>query len=103
MNTRSYHGITQVVPAKNCRYQAQIKHRGRVIVWPRRFQRAEDAARVWDVMACYLRGPDAQLNFEGEPPAGVDRAEVKAFLDRRGVLPSTYLDAEPPQYRPLGS
>lgn len=99
MNSHTYRGVTRMVPPRGERYQAQIKHRGRVITWPRRFERPEDAARLWDVLCIYLRGPDAVLNFDGQPPVGVDREEVKAFLVRRGFLPTAYLDAEPPQYR----
>lgn len=54
----------------------------RHVTYPHAFpaHKAEDAARVVDVMALYLRGPDAILSFDGSPPATISRAEILGFL-----------------------
>lgn len=93
-----YRGVTMRASSQYHAFQAQIKHQGKVLMWPRRFQTPEEAARVFDVMEIYLRGPDAQPNFDGQPPTGVTRQEIKHFLARRGVLPPCWYHAEPPQF-----
>ncbi len=52
------------------------------LTWPHAFpaHKAEDAARVVDVMALFLRGPDAILSFDGSPPATISRADILGFL-----------------------
>lgn len=37
----------------------------------------EIAARVRDVGAKLLQGPDAKLNFDGEPPAGIAKVTIQ--------------------------
>lgn len=79
-------------------WQAQIRAGRKVVTWPGRFADVEDAARIYDVMAIYLHGPDAKLNFDGHAPAGITRADVKQFLLRRGVLPGRYWNDEPERF-----
>lgn len=102
---KKLHGITKAKedgPFPHTGYQAQIKIHGKVITWPLRFEKPEDAARVWDVMAIYLKGPDAVLNFDGRPPPSMTRAEIKLYLIRRGVLARRYLTTEPKRFAKLG-
>ena len=81
-------------------WKAQVKVHGRLIVWPRRFATAAEAARLYDLMAIYTRGPAVPINFDGQPPVGILKAEVKAFLDEKGVLPECYRRGEEPQVEP---
>jgi hypothetical protein len=67
-------------------WRAQIRADHRVICWPVRFERAEDAARVYDVMALALRGPGAKLNFDGQPPVELLAIDIHTFLVEKGVL-----------------
>ena len=57
------------------------------LYWPTRFYEPEDAARIWDVMAVYLRGPDAELNFDGEPPFTHSKIDVLNQLLAWGLDP----------------
>lgn len=95
-----YRGISHLKSGRHTGWRAQIgSGHDRVVAWPRAFATPEEAARVYDVMAIYVRGPDAKLNFDGQPPVGVSRAEIKNFLARHGFLPRVYYDSEPPQFR----
>jgi len=67
-------------------WRAQIRVDHQVIGWPVRFEQPEDAARVYDVMALTLRGPNAKLNFDGQPPVGILVVDIQTFLCDRGVL-----------------
>ena len=68
------------------KWQAQIRVGGGVLTWGPRFDNPEDAAKVYDIMAIYLKGPDAKLNFDGRPPAYILLADVRKFLWDKGVL-----------------
>jgi hypothetical protein len=57
----------------------------RHLTWPTYFDDPEEAARVFDVAAQYIRGPDAVLNFDGQPPPRIPRAEIRQWLLRNGV------------------
>jgi hypothetical protein len=53
----------------------------------------ETAARIYDVAAEYLHGPDAVLNFNGDPPPGISKGEILHWLlktlEKRGIPGST--------------
>lgn len=85
-------GITCDPSGKHQRrpWRAQIHHGQQVLIWPPRFARAADAARLYDVMALCLRGAAARINFDGQPPAGVLLCDVEAFLAEKGALPKAY-------------
>lgn len=51
------------------------------------FDDEESAARAFDVAACYLRGPMANINFDGSPPKGYTIADIYIHLRCLG-LPS---------------
>lgn len=92
-------GVTKARGHRHVGFQAQIRCNDQVIVWPKRLPTEEEAARVWDTMAVYIYGSERRLNFDGNPPPSITRAEIKGFLVRRGVLPKQWLDREPPQFR----
>jgi hypothetical protein len=81
-----YRGITRAKGHRHTGWQAQIQVGGEKYTWPKRPKDPEDAARIYDVMALYLHGPDAALNFDGRPPAWLTRAAVKQFLIDRGAI-----------------
>jgi len=97
MSVSPYCGVT-IVPGRRLCFQAQVCARNRVITWPRRYLTAEEAARVADVMAVYLQGSDVVLNFDGQPPAGLDRQEIRGYLMYRRILPPCYHYTEPPLF-----
>ncbi len=68
-------------------YMAQIKQHGR---WHYLgyYRDPEDAARVRDVAALRLQGPDAKLNFDGKPPRGITHQQILNRLIAKGVIPS---------------
>jgi hypothetical protein len=67
-------------------------------VWGVRFDSQEDAARLADAMAIYLKGPNARLNFDGRPPVGVTWDEVREFLDSKGATLDGPWVENPQQY-----
>lgn len=50
------------------------------------FDAEEAAARMYDCAARYLRGPNANLNFDGLPPPGITTPEVYHLLRERGLV-----------------
>lgn len=98
-------GITRARSDRHTGWQAQIKTKGHKITWGPRLQNPEDAARIYDVMAIYLRPPgqrpEARINFDGRPPAWLPRPIIRAFLVKKGVLPACYRDKEPPRFSRL--
>lgn len=54
------------------------------------YQDEEVAARVSDVAELLVRGPDARLNFDGQPPPNVPRAQIVAELLDKGVILSDH-------------
>ena len=86
--------------ARDGGYRMKITLGRRHFTWKKLFQvkddvpdPAEAAARVYDVAAQYLRGPDAILNaaefpelFDGTPHPAFPRACVQAWLIERGAL-----------------
>ena len=78
-----YHGVSW--HSGKGRWQAVIKAHGK-LVHLGRYSRPEVAARVWDVAAVLLRGEGALKNFDGSPPEGVSVGEVRARLERAGLL-----------------
>ena len=88
---KKYIGVTRNPTDRHRNHwKAQIRVEHRVVGWPVRFAKCEDAARLYDVMAICLRGPAARLNFDGQPPVGVLVCDVEQFLSDQGVLPKTY-------------
>lgn len=77
-----YIGVTKDSSARHivAPWRAQIRVGHKVVIWPPRFERVEDAARVYDVMALALRGPGTKLNFDGQPPVGVLVVDILDFL-----------------------
>jgi len=67
------------------RWQAKIKAHGKQVHLGK-FSRPEVAARVWDVAAVLLRGEGTLKNFDGSPPEGVSVGDVRARLERAGLL-----------------
>jgi len=67
-------------------YLARVGYR-REHVWLRTYRYAEDAARVRDLAARWLIGPDAKLNFPREHrlPAPLTPADVVTYLREGGV------------------
>jgi hypothetical protein len=44
------------------------------------YETDEDAARVRDVAALILQGPDANINLDGEPPVGITTEDIRQRL-----------------------
>ncbi len=89
-----YHGVTLDRSGRHATapWRAQIRvDSHRVVAWRVRYERAEDAARVYDVMALALRGPAAVLNFDGQPPVGLLIFDIWDFLNKKGVLSDSRL------------
>jgi len=71
-----------------CWHKKQNQWRVSVVKWGKRFYREfrdeEVAARVYDMVAKIVHGPDAQLNFPEDkgmvPPEGITRNEIIAWL-----------------------
>lgn len=77
---RRYRGVTR---HKRDRYwRVRLKKHGEYFYLKhcQTLRSAETAARVYDVAADYLHGPDAILNFDGSPPAGIAKAEIFGWL-----------------------
>jgi hypothetical protein len=95
-----YHGVTRDRSARHAAapWRAQIRVDSHTVVcWPVRYERPEDAARVYDVMALVLRGPDANLNFDGQPPVELLVIDIHTFLVEKGVLSLSRLRGTVPQ------
>lgn len=89
----SYHGISWDGSGRQAGWRAQIRSQKvdslgetSLCKWPLRFADPADAARVYDVMALYINGPDARLNFDGRPPADMTRLEIRLYLQRRKFI-----------------
>ncbi len=91
-NKNPYRGVSW--HARDGGYRMKITSGSRHLTWKKTFRvkgkdgvpdPAEAAAKVYDVAAQYLRGPDAVLNFDGEAHPAFPCARVKAWLLSRGV------------------
>ena len=89
----SFHGITWDDSARHSGWRAQIRAQmvdslgpTKPCKWPLRFTDPADAARIYDVMAGYLKGPDARFNFDGRAPVGITRTEIREYLEKEGFL-----------------
>lgn len=69
---------------KQAAYRVKVKKGTRVFY--REFKDERFAARVYDVAARLVHGPDAKLNFDGQPPEGVSVADVRRWLLAAGFL-----------------
>jgi len=49
------------------------------------FTDPQRAARVYDAAAVMVHGPDAVLNFDGDPPSDMTTAEIKRLLAQKGI------------------
>lgn len=67
-------------------YEPRIKFAGKTI-WLKTFHRDTDAARVRDVAAKWIQGPNAQLNYPNHvgPPDGITEAHIARWLWEGGV------------------
>ena len=67
------------------RYRVKVNtHQKHVHLW--NFEDPVLAARVRDVAALILQGPNAVLNFDGKPPLAYPRARVLERLIELGVV-----------------
>lgn len=80
-------GVTFQRFAKNHHYQARIKHDNRQIALGY-YATAEEAGRVYDVAARLLHGPGTPVNFDGDPPPTVARADIFSKLYRARAIRS---------------
>lgn len=78
-----YHGV---VWRGNKQKAYRVKVRKGNAVFYKEFKDAEVAARVYDCAARMVRGPDAKLNFDGEPPAHISKAQIRQWLLDAGLL-----------------
>jgi hypothetical protein len=63
------------------------------LAWSTYFDEPEDAAHVRDVMEQFLRGPDAVISLDGQPPANITKAEIlQQLLDWGADTRDLYLD-----------
>ena len=70
---------------RNGRYRVKLKTHGRH-VFLGYYDDPRVAARVYDVAATMVHGSDAQLNFDGKPPATIPKAAILQLLLDKGVL-----------------
>jgi hypothetical protein len=76
-------------------YRVKLKRNGieHFLIGAQTLKNAEVAARIYDVAARYLHGPDAILNFDGDPPPGMTRTEILDMLmktlQNKGIPSST--------------
>lgn len=80
------------------KWQVQVRIGAKIVTWGVRFDDPQDAARLADAIFIYLKGPDAQLNFDGRPPVGVTWDEVREFLDSKGAALDGPWVENPQQY-----
>ena len=59
---------------------------GRQRLFYKEFHDEETAARVYDVVARMLHGPNAKLNFDGEPPVEHPRYEILRWMLEQGTI-----------------
>ena len=78
-----YRGVSWHVSDK--KWRVKLKHRGRHY-YLGNYTNPEDAARVYDVAARLVHGPDAQLNFDGLPPTDMPEAVIRVMMVRKGLL-----------------
>ena len=76
--TSPYRGVS--FHSRDGLWRMKITAGSRQLTWPTYFRKPETAARVFDVACQFIRGPDAVLTFDGEPPPEVPRAMVKQWL-----------------------
>lgn len=90
MNTKSpsYRGVSW--HARNKKWVAKTHAQGRYVTLGY-YDTAEDAARIYDCAARYLRGPNANFNFDGLPPLTYTTAQVYAILNKRGLVLNGHL------------
>lgn len=69
-------------------FLVKIKSGGRVF-YLKTYHSAEVAARVYDAAAVILHGPQAKLNFDGQPPPSIPRARVRQWLIEAGAIRPT--------------
>ncbi len=87
MSTSPYRGV--IWHSRDKRYRVRCRClAGRRVDWshPAFALNAEVAARVYDVIARRLHGPNAKFNFDGAPPSEVSEVEIEKMLLDRGFL-----------------
>ncbi len=75
--------------SRDKRYRVRVRcGRDRRVDWTHEAfsQDAEIAAKVCDVIARLLKGPNAEFSFDGLPPAEVSESEIIKMLQDRGFL-----------------
>ncbi len=85
MNTEppsSYRGV--LYHNRDKHYRVRVKYQGQSIHL-KTWKDPEVAARVYDCAASMLHGPDAQFNFDGNPPLSVPKSKVRMWLLEAGV------------------
>lgn len=55
-------------------------------VFYREFKDLETAIRVYDVAAKMVHGPDAKVNLDGLPPAGISPKDIRRWLIASGFI-----------------
>ncbi len=86
-----YRGV--VWHSKQGQYRVKVSKNdqaaGRQRIFYKEFHDEETAARVYDVVAQILHGPDAVLNFDGEPPRDHPGYEILQWMIEQGTITPT--------------
>lgn len=85
-----YRGVTWHNHAK--KYRVKLKNRGS-FYYLGYYRDPEIGARVYDVAAAMVHGPDAILNFDGRPPDEVPLHEIAAKLVAKGFDAEVLLES----------
>ena len=94
-----YVGVSWIRGPKNKHknpWRAHVRHE-QVLYQLGHYPTPDEAARVRDVAALKLQGPNAQVNFDGEPPPGITKDSIYEQIDAqrkaKGLDPLTHNSA----------